>query len=91
MVGASLVLTASILSTPSASADPGRCGVSVSGPDTTGGSYAYWVRNRCSTTLKFKVHLYTFNRNTNCFWILPGVTEAMYSNIPDGSWQAIGC
>ncbi|MFE3195269.1 hypothetical protein ACFXHA_40130 [Nocardia sp. NPDC059240] len=72
-------------------ADPGRCGVSVEGPSSTGTGFAYFVRNDCSAPVDVKVHMYTVDQYTACKWIEPGETVALLSNYVDQNWQAEGC
>ncbi|MEV6561717.1 hypothetical protein AB0M22_38770 [Nocardia sp. NPDC051756] len=74
-----------------AQADPGRCGVSVEGPSNGGSLWAYYVKNVCSEAINVKVHLYVYDKDTTCRWIVPGDTVALFSNYIDNNWQAVAC
>lgn len=74
-----------------AHADPGRCGVSVSGPDNMGAGFVYWVRNQCAQPINVKVHLYDTGQNTACKYIVPGETVPFTELYPSQTWQAVAC
>lgn len=83
--------TGAVVSPSIAQADPGRCAVSVQGPSDSGFEWAYFVRNVCSDTVNVKAHLYTLNMDSDCKWVGPNETVALFSKYIDQSWQAVPC
>ena len=84
-----------------ASADPGFCGVGVSGPDhlsTTTNSYL--LRNKCTGGLSLKIYLPRYGRyarpanstTTNpCQWVPGGAYRTYWATLADPFWSIQVC
>ena len=101
-----MILLATILASPLANAtvvhptDPGRCGVSVSGPTGDGhNQFAYLVRNQCSVPVRLAVYQYTILRYAHAVAATGGHCQvvaafgyAYYTDsVGDRTWQAVSC
>ncbi|MGX1774409.1 hypothetical protein ACWIGW_20000 [Nocardia brasiliensis] len=102
MVLTVLAASAITLGFPAAtsSADPGRCGVSVSSSVDTGKqvpSFIYLMRNNCSVGAKFRVYQYTLGRDAQagngqtCKWVGAHDTATFWDPVGDHTWQPLGC
>ncbi|MFI7687419.1 hypothetical protein ACIBQ6_00025 [Nonomuraea sp. NPDC049655] len=91
VTSAAMVVSTTAL-TGTASADPGFCGVRVSGPDMiVGGSQAgYVVRNKCTATHKFKVVL-NGKSSIGCWTVAGGGRRTYSSAIWTTNWVVRNC
>ncbi|MFC9439980.1 hypothetical protein [Nocardia sp. NPDC057030] len=95
-----IAASAITLSFPTATADPGRCGVSVTSGIDTGKqvpSFIYLMRNDCSAGANFRVYQYTLGRDAQagngqtCQWVNAHDTATFWDPVGDQTWQPLSC
>lgn len=94
-----IAFTLTVASVPvtsaTAHADSGFCGVRVQGPTLIYTSvppqWAYTIRNKCGSGHSFKLHFYGNGRYSSCRWVAAHAYETWSMAFDDGNWAILNC